>query len=181
MELYIKSLHIIFIVTWFAGLFYMVRLFVYHSEAKEGPVGRREVLIPQFQIMEKRLWYGITWPSAIMTLITGSFLALNFWPLTKYTWLTIKLFLVALLFLYHLSCGWLYRRMIRDIYPLNENGLRLWNEIPTLFLFGIIFLAVCKDGLDMLKGTLGLVLLGGGLWGAVRFYKYLRAKNTTCF
>ena len=176
MELYIKSLHLIFVVTWFAALFYLVRLFVYHAEAGEGPRGRREILIPQFQIMERRLWYGIAWPSAVLTLTTGSLLLVDFWPLTEYEWLMIKLVLVALLFLYHLSCGYLYRRMIRGIYPLKDSGLRLWNEIPTLFLFGIIFLAVCKDELDLPKGGLMLALLGGLLWGSVRFYKYLRER-----
>ena len=176
MELYVKSLHLIFVVTWFAGLFYLVRLFVYHAEAREGPEGRREILIPQFQIMEKRLWYGIAWPSAVLTLSTGSILLPDFWPLTGHPWLIAKLVLVILLFFYHLSCGYLYGCMGRDVYLLKDDGLRLWNEIPTLFLFAIIFLAVCKDGLDMLKGSVALGLLGGLLWGVVRLYRAIRVR-----
>ena len=171
MEAYIKALHLIFIVTWFSGLFYLVRLFVYHAEATEGPEGRREILIPQFQIMERRLWYGITWPSAILTLSSGLILAVDFWPLSEHSWLMIKLFLVALLFAYHLSCGYLYRRMLGEVYPLSANSLRLWNEVATLFLFAIVFLAVEKDGLNMLKGVIGLVLLGGVLWGGILLYR----------
>ena len=176
METHIKALHLIFMVTWFSGLFYLVRLFVYHAEAREKPREQRDILISQFRIMEKRLWYGITWPSAILTLIFGSALVPDFWPLSQHTWLVIKLVLVSLLFAYHLSCGYLYRHMARGVYPLNGNGLRLWNEVPTLFLFGIVFLAVGKDGLDMLRGLVGLALLVGALWGGIQFYKMMR-KN----
>ena len=174
MEPYLKALHLIFVVTWFAGLFYMVRLLVYHAEARKDTEGRREILISQFRIMEKRLWYGIAWPSVVLVLLTGSVLAMNFWPLTGHPWLVTKLFLVVLLFAYHLSCGCLYRRMGRGEYPLGGNGLRLWNEIPTLFLFAIVFSAVLKNSLDALLGGGGLVLLGGLLWAGVYFYRKIR-------
>ena len=174
MELYIKALHLIFVVAWFSGLFYMVRLLVYHAEAHEGPAARREILIPQLRLMEKRLWYGITWPAAVLALSSGALLAVDFWPLTEHSWLILKLILVTLLFAYHLSCGYLYRYMGRGSYPLGGHGLRLWNEVATLFLFGIVFLAVCKDGLDMLVALAGLVVLGGGLWWGIRLYRMMR-------
>ena len=176
MEHYLKALHLIFVVTWFSGLFYMVRLLVYHTEARQEPEGRREVLIPQFRVMERRLWYGIAWPSAVLTLLTGGALAAGFWPLTGHSWLMAKVFLVSLLFAYHLACGCLYRRMGREEYPLSGNGLRLWNEVPTLFLFAIVFLAVLKNGLDALMGAAGLVLLGGLLWAGVHFYRKMRER-----
>jgi len=75
---YIKALHIIFVVTWFAGLFYIVRLFIYFAEAQEKPEPERSILQNQFRIMQKRLWYGITWPSAILTLIFGFSIVLPF-------------------------------------------------------------------------------------------------------
>ena len=68
---YVLSLHIIFIVTWFAGLFYIVRLFIYHTEAEAKPEPEKSILQNQYKIMEKRLWYGITWPSLVLTLIFG--------------------------------------------------------------------------------------------------------------
>ena len=177
MELYVKALHLIFVVTWFAGLFYMVRLLVYHAEAQGGPEARRDILIPQLRLMEKRLWYGITWPSAVLVLGSGTFLVMGFWPLTEHSWLMLKLVLVALLFAYHLSCGYLYRCMRRGNYPMGGGGLRLWNEVATLFLFAIVFLAVCKDGLDMLMGLAGLVLLGGLLWLGIRLYRVMRYRE----
>ncbi|HVF96269.1 MAG TPA: CopD family protein, partial [Flavisolibacter sp.] len=71
MYAYLKALHIIFIVTWFAGMFYIVRLFIYNTEAAEKPEPEKSILQKQFSIMSKRLWFGITWPSAVMTLVFG--------------------------------------------------------------------------------------------------------------
>ena len=75
--LYLKALHIIFVITWFSGLFYIVRLFVYHAEANEMPDTEKHVLIKHFKVAEKRLWYGITWPSAILTWIFGIWLMVS--------------------------------------------------------------------------------------------------------
>ena len=89
-----KSLHIISVVTWFAGLFYMPRLFVYFAEAETRIPTERKILQDQYKIMQRRLWYGITWPSAIAVLIFGSTLASQFWPITQYPWLVLKLIFV---------------------------------------------------------------------------------------
>src|SRR6476646_6289381 len=102
---YLKAVHIIFIVTWFAGMFYMPRLFIYNTEAKEKDEAERKVLQEQFRIMMKRLWFGITWPSAILTLIFGPLVMFNGgWNKTilepQERWLLIKLVFVILLYLY---------------------------------------------------------------------------------
>ena len=89
--LYLLALHIIFVVTWFAGLFYIVRLFVYHSEAKEKPEPERSILISHFKGAEKRLWYGITWPSAIGTYIFGIWLLVDRYGANIPEWLFLKL------------------------------------------------------------------------------------------
>src|SRR5262245_23677536 len=101
MYLYLKALHIIFVVTWFAGLFYMPRLFIYNTEAGQKAGEARTALREQFSIMMKRLWYGITWPSAILTLILG----ISLWNILNITpgWLAIKLGFVVALYLYHFS------------------------------------------------------------------------------
>ena len=101
MYLYIKALHNIFIVTWFAGLFYMPRLFIYNTEALEKPEAARQALQEQFTVMIKRLWYGITWPSAILTLIFGSATWYKMGALPA--WLMIKLAFVVGLYGYHFS------------------------------------------------------------------------------
>src|SRR4029078_7832406 len=105
---YIKALHIIFVVTWFSGLFYIVRLFVYSAEASIKAEPERSILLKQFSIMQKRLWYGITWPSAILTLIFGIWL----WQLygSLPAWLLVKLFFVVALFIYHLSLHIIFKQ-----------------------------------------------------------------------
>src|SRR5688500_15638961 len=107
MYFYIKALHIIFIVTWFAGLFYIPRLFIYNTEAGDKPEPARSALREQLIIMIKRLWYGITWPSAIITLILG----LTTWWLMDTTpgWLLVKLGFVGGLYIYHLSLHAIFR------------------------------------------------------------------------
>src|ERR1700680_322608 len=145
---YIKALHIIFIVTWFAGLFYMPRLLIYNTEAGEKPAAEREVLRTQFAVMIRRLWLGITWPSAILTLIFGPWL----WFLLGVTpaWLLIKLIFVAGLILYYFSLDILYRQQIKEVFKYSSQQLRIWNEIATLFLFAIVFTAVVKDSLNLI-------------------------------
>ena len=154
----LKALHLIFVITWFAGLFYIVRLFIYHVETD------REVLQEQFKIMERRLWYGITWPSAILTLILGPVLMFGYYGTITHLplWLIIKLGLVTLLFLYHLSCGKILKELKNDQKNYTSKQLRIWNEVPTIFLFLIVFLAVFKMPIGLVWGlglTLGLIIL----------------------
>ncbi|RYZ54014.1 MAG: protoporphyrinogen IX oxidase, partial [Chitinophagaceae bacterium] len=103
MYAYLKALHIIFIVTWFAGMFYIVRLFIYNAEAAEKGEPEKSILQKQFSIMIKRLWLGITWPSAILTLLFGPWVMLQGnWGKTlgdeAGRWLLVKLCFVALLY-----------------------------------------------------------------------------------
>ena len=164
-------------VTWFAGLFYIVRLFIYHVEACNRPgQAQGEVLIEQFLIMERRLWYGITWPSCVLTLVFGAALAHHFLPLTEHPWLLNKLIMVAGLFLYHLSCGHLYRHLRAGKCSYTSTQLRLWNELATVFLFAIVFLAVLKDSLPLpilLWGVSGLAIL---FMGGIILYRHLAAR-----
>ena len=175
MYLYIKALHIIFIVTWFSGMFYIVRLFIYNTEAAEKPAGERNILQPQFRIMIRRLWLGITWPSAILTLIFGPWI----WYMMGSTpsWLGVKLIFVGLLYLYHFSLHVLYREQMRGVFRFNSQRLRIWNELATVLLFAIVFLASVKQALSWIGGVLGIVSLGVVLMLAIRFYKRLRDRN----
>src|SRR6266849_2950355 len=119
---YVKALHIIFIVTWCSGLFYMVRLFVYHTEANEKPEPERTILQQQFTLMIRRLWLGITWPSAILTLIFGPWL----WYLLAAfpEWLMIKLCFVLGLYAYHFTLHYIYRQQMRGIFKYSSQQLR---------------------------------------------------------
>lgn len=172
----LKALHIIFVVTWFAGLFYIVRLFIYHVESGSKPENERVILQRQFLIMEKRLWYGITWPSCILTIIFGGSLLSEWLPLSDNPWLLTKLGFVFLLFLYHLSCGHIYKKLLHGKLPATSFQLRLWNEVATLFLISIVFLVVLKSVLHMGYGVLGLFGIMLCLGFAVRVYQKIRKK-----
>ena len=174
MYLYVKALHIIFIVTWFAGLFYIVRLFIYNTEAEQKPEPAREALRQQFSIMIRRLWYGITWPSAVLTLIFG------LWIWTLYgatpTWLWLKLLFVFGLFLYHGSLHILVKQELQGIFKYSSDQLRMWNEVATIFLVAIVMLVVVKESLSFVWGLLGLAIFVGALMAAIKTYKKLRAQ-----
>lgn len=172
MYLYIKALHIIFIVTWFSGMFYIVRLFIYNTEAAEKTGAERQILVDQFRIMTRRLWLGITWPSAILTLIFGPWI----WILMGSTpnWLVIKLVFVIILYLYHFSIHIIYREQQRGIYRFSSQKLRIWNELATLLLFAIVFLASVKQAMSWVFGLAGILSLAMVLMLAIRIYKKMR-------
>lgn len=175
--LYLKSIHIIFVVTWFAGLFYMPRLFIYDVEARSKAEPEKSILIAQFRIMQKRLWFGITWPSMILTLLLGSWIV-SVADHIQWTdrWLMVKLGLVVGLVLYHLSLHYIFKQLGRDISRFSSNQLRIWNEFATLFLVAIVFLVELQNELDMLYGILGILGLIAVLMLAIKIYKNRRIQ-----
>ncbi|WP_187262387.1 CopD family protein [Pontibacter beigongshangensis] len=169
---YLKALHIIFVVTWFAGLFYIVRLFIYYAEANEKPDPERSILLKQYRLMQKRLWYGITWPSAILTFIFGLLILYVYGSIPP--WMVWKLFFVAGLYVYHFLCHSLFKQQQRGLIKYSSNQLRVWNEVATVFLISIVFLVVLKSSLSMLWGIIGLLIFSALLMLAIRIYKRLR-------
>ena len=175
MYLYLKALHIIFIVTWFSGLFYIVRLFIYNAEANEKQEPEKSILRNQFTIMIKRLWLGITWPSAVITLILGPLLIyIN--PAILDTWLWIKIGFVIGLYLYHYSLHVLYKQQNKNYFKYSSQQLRIWNEVATVFLISIVILVVVKQSLSVVWGLLGLVLFIFLLLSGIKIYKLVRNK-----
>ena len=179
MYLYLKALHIIFVVTWFAGLFYMPRLFIYATEANTLADTERKILQQQFSIMQKRLWYGITWPSAVITLIFGLCVLFNGgWHHTLFVaagkWLLVKLVFVLFLYAYHWSLHKIFLQEKKGIYQYTSQQLRAWNEVATIFLFAIVMLAVVKESMGLVWGLGGLLALITVLFAAIRIYKRLR-------
>src|ERR1700759_1763655 len=174
---YILSIHIIFVVCWMAGLFYIVRLFIYHTEAQDKPEPDRTILSKQFEIMERRLWNVITIPSMYIVGaagITMLFLAPGW---LQQPWLHIKLTFVILLIIYHFICQHKIKQMRNGIFKWKSTQLRLWNELATLLLFVIVICAVVKDQLNWpytIMGLIGLVFL---LMAGVKIYKYFRTKK----
>jgi len=179
MYLYLKALHIIFVVTWFSGLFYMPRLFIYNTEANEKPTVVKEALQEQFGIMMKRLWFGITWPSAILTLILGlgvlfssGFDKIIFDPAGR--WLLIKLIFVIFLYVYHFSLGKILKAQLNGVFTYTSQQLRIWNEVATIFLIVIVMLVVVKQEISVVWGLIGLVLFIALLMSAIKIYKTIR-------
>jgi len=172
---YIKALHIVFIVTWFSGLFYMVRLFVYHTEAAAKPEPERTILQNQFRVMIRRLWMGITWPSAILTLIFGPWMMILMGSMP--TWLLIKLCFVLGLYAYHFSLQVIYRQQMRGEFRYSSQQLRVWNEVATIFLVAIVMMAVVKQNMSWAWGLAGLFGFVIVLMSAVRIYKSVRTKK----
>lgn len=174
---YIKALHIIFVVTWFAGLFYIVRLFVYFSETISLSEPEKTILQKQYKIMQKRLWYGITWPSMILTLIFGPWMLIEVPGYLQQPWMHLKLALVFGLIIYHLICHQIFKDHQQGIIKMNSFKLRLWNEIATLFLVSIVFIVVLKDTLSWIYGLAGLIIFAALLMIAIKLYKKRRGKS----
>lgn len=138
--MWLKAWHLIGMVTWFAGLFYLPRLFVYHAMSEDQPS------IERFKIMERKLFYGITTPGAIFTLVFGFWMLFDYaWAAySSYLWLHLKLGLIALLVAYHLYCGKLVADFKHDRNTRSHVWYRWFNELPVLALICIVLLAVLK-------------------------------------
>lgn len=172
MYFYIKALHIIFIVTWFSGMFYIVRLFIYNTEAQGKELLEKQILTKQFNIMINRLWFIITWPSAILTLIFGGWMAYLYGSIP--TWLWVKLALVAGLYAYHFTLHKIYKDQANGIFRYTSQQLRMWNEVSTIFLFAIVMLVSVKQGMSVVWGLSGLMAFMAILLAVIRIYKGLR-------
>lgn len=156
-------------------MFYMPRLFIYNAEAGVKPEPVRDALREQFGVMMKRLWYGITWPSAVLTLILGT----TTWYLLGVTprWLVIKLVFVVGLYAYHFSLHAIFKQQQKGIFKYSSQQLRIWNEVATIFLVAIVMLVVVKQSLSFVWGITGLILFVIILMSAIKIYKYIREKK----
>lgn len=171
---YLKSLHLIFVITWFAGLFYIVRLFVYQIEASKKPSPDKEILGAQLKIMAKRLWYIITWPS--MILATGFaiwMLAMRTFYLTD-GWMQVKLGFVVLLIAYHIKCHLIFKDLQKDKVKYSSNFMRIFNEGATIILFAVVFLVILKNAFNWIYGTVGIILFSILIMLGYKLYKRIR-------
>ncbi len=174
---YIKALHLIFVITWFAGLFYIPRLFIYHIEADGKSSPEREILTKQFKLMTKRLWFIITWPSAILATIFAIWLLLLFPAWLQQPWMHVKLGFVVLLIAYHLKNHQMFGQLQRDEIKYTSKFMRIWNEGATLILFAIVFLVILKNAFNWIFGVVGIIVLGILLMLGIRLYKRIRDNN----
>ncbi len=153
-----KSLHLVSVISWFAGMFYLARLFIYHAEALQRPESERAVLAPQYALMEKRLWRAIVTPAMIGTVAFGLWLMVLLHAWTQ-PWFHVKLALVAVLLAYHGFCGRLRREFAQGRCRWSIPALRLWNEAATVLLFAIVFTAVFKRPLGAIYGLAAVLVL----------------------
>lgn len=174
---YIKSLHLIFVITWFAGLFYIPRLFVYQIEAFHKPSPDKEILGKQLKLMAKRLWYIITWPSAILSTIFAVWLLLLMPGWLDQGWMHVKLTFVFLLFFYHYKTHIYFKQLQNDIVKKSSSYMRIWNEGATFILFAVVFLVILKSTLNWIFGVVGIIVLGILIMLGFRKYKSIREKN----
>jgi len=176
--LYFKAFHIVFMVTWFAGLFYIVRLFIYITEAAQKKEPDKTILQKQLILMARRLWYIITWPGMVLTSIFGVLLILANPAVMQQGWFHAKLAFLVLLIGYHLSNEGLVKKVSDPSFDiagkLSSQKLRMFNELPTLFLFAVVFLAVLKNMLSLAFAVGGFLVLGMLLMLGIKMYKKFR-------
>lgn len=173
-----KSFHVVGIVVWFAGLFYLVRLFVYHAEAADKPEPARGILRDQYALMEARLYRMICHPGAVLAAAMGIAMLVSEPSLLGYTWLRVKLGFVAVLVAYHVACGVWLRRLAAGTNSWPASRFRLLNEAPTVLLVVIVLLAVFKDALPRSAATWAVVALVVGLLAAIQLYARVRRAKS---
>lgn len=177
--LFIKSIHIVSMVAWFAGLFYLVRLFVYHTEAFEKEEPTKNILIHQYHIMETRLFKIICQPAMMLTWTCGlALIYINGMEWFKVnTWLHVKILLVIILTVYHSYNKKIIQQLNVQKEVMSAFNFRLYNELPTLILVGVILLAVYKNLLQFGYAFAGIVSFGIVLFIFAKIYKRNRQKN----
>jgi protoporphyrinogen IX oxidase len=175
--LWFKSFHLIGVVVWFSGLFYLVRLFVYHVEAQEQPEPARTILQQQYQIMEKRLYNLITTPGMIVTLVMAIAMLTIAPEYLKDTWLQVKLGLVVLLVGYHHYCGRLIRQFAAGHFRWNGQHLRALNEVPTVFLVAIVLLVIFKQSLPTDAAVWSIAAMVVVMAATIQLYAKKRRKD----
>ena len=146
--LWFKSFHIVAFVSWFAGLFYLPRLFVYHTEANEQPEAAREILQKQYSIMEKRLMKIIMTPAMVVTLLMAAGMLYYAPELLKQTWLHVKMGLVLIMIGYHFYCQRIINQLEAGETPLSAQQFRWFNEFPTFFLVVLSILPTAKTSFN---------------------------------
>ncbi|MAP81727.1 MAG: protoporphyrinogen IX oxidase [Aequorivita sp.] len=173
---YLKSLHLIFVITWFAGLFYIVRLFVYQIEASQKPSPDKEILGEQLKIMASRLWNIITWPSMVLALVFGFWLLGMRLFFVSDAWMQVKLAFVVALIIYQFKCHQIFKQLQKGEVKYSSNYMRLFNEVPTLILFAVVFLVILKSAVNWIYGTVGIFVFAIMLMIGYKIYKRIREK-----
>jgi protoporphyrinogen IX oxidase len=168
--LWFKAFHIVGVVVWFAGLFYLVRLFVYHAEANEQPEPARGILQQQYQIMEKRLYKLITTQGMVLTVVMAIAMLITAPELLKQTWLHVKMGLVLVLIGYHHLCARWMKQLAAGEFKFTGQQFRWLNEVPTVFLVVIVLLAIFKNNFPTSAASWGVFGMIVAMAAIIQFY-----------
>ncbi|XOD69547.1 MAG: CopD family protein [Flavobacteriales bacterium AspAUS03] len=177
----IKTFHIIFVLCYFAGIFYLVRLFIYHTETLEKLEPERSILQRQYLLMENLLWRVITVPAGTLALFSGlTMLCVEFHFYLTSPWMHLKLTFILLLILYHLSCQKIFHELKNNLFRFSTLQLRMWNEVATLLLFCIVLAVVLKQDFIIYGHwiALGLVALSMIIFLLIRRIKRMKDKKS---
>ncbi|WP_407428097.1 protoporphyrinogen oxidase HemJ [Arcticibacter sp.] len=175
--LYVKAIHIIFVICWMAGLFYIVRLFIYHIEANDKTELERNILRPQYELMESRLWNVITTPAMVLSVLAGAYMFYLNPYLLEMNWMWVKIGFVVGLLIYHFICQRIMKQLKKGIFRWTSMQLRVWNEVATLLLFAIVFVVILKSALNWIYGLVGLFLIMILLMIGIKAYKAYRLRK----
>lgn len=176
--LYAKAIHIIFVICWMAGLFYMPRLFIYHTEAKGKGLEAYAILHKQFVLMENRLWWVITTPAMVITILSALVMLYVNPVLLTLGWMQLKLVFVLGMVIYHFKSQQMMYKLRDENSTWTSGQLRMWNEVSTILLFAIVFLVILKSTLNWIFGVVGLLTLAITLMILFKVYKkYRRSKG----
>lgn len=174
---YILAVHIIFVVSWMAGLFYGVRLFIYHTEANAKPEPERSILLKEYTKITARLWSIITTPAMVLTVLAGSLMIYLVPGWLYQPWMHVKLCFVIALLVYHFICQRVMKQLRKGVFNWTSNQLRLWNEVATILLVAIVFTVILKSAIDWVYGLIGLIIFSAVIMIAVKLYKRYREKK----
>lgn len=177
MYLYVKAIHVIAVVSWFAGLFYLPRLLVYHVESQSQPEEVRAALHQHFVVTQKRLFNAIMVPAMWITVLSGSLMLYLTPGWLEQGWLHMKLGFVVLLLFYHFYTRKLVKEAREGVFRWTSIKLRLWNELATVILVAIVFLVILKNAFDWIWGVVGVLLFAITIMMAVKLVNRKKKKN----
>lgn len=150
---------------------------MYHIEAAQKQEPDKSILVSQLKLMTKRLWYIITWPSAILASLFAFWLLYLMPVWLEQDWMLVKMGFVVLLYAYHYKCHLIFKEFQGDVIKWTSNGMRIWNEGTTLILFSVIFLVILRNAINWIYGVIGLFLLAAILMVGFKMYQRIRRKN----
>ncbi|WP_316735946.1 CopD family protein [Pedobacter aquatilis] len=174
---YFLAVHIVFVISWMAGLFYILSLFIYHTEANEKPDPEKSILIKQFTKMEATLWKIIATPAMVISVVAGVSMLTLHPGLLQADWMHVKLGFVIGLIIYHFICQNIVKQLKNNQFKMTSFQLRLWRELATIFMIAIVFVVILKNALNWIYGLIGIMGVAMAIMVAVKLYKNYRLKK----